>query len=116
MTQDDDAIVSTYQRQYRPPAGRSCTSNGCEPPEIEQTDEYEDDGSGGGYVAPVSPGACDESDLRDALRSIGGFSSGNACVDNCIDRAIRCAGAAGCVLTDACMNQEIACVQSCFMR
>jgi hypothetical protein len=93
-----------------------CTDNGCEPPQIEETAGFEDDGSGGDYVEPSSSGSCDESDIRDALSRIGGFSSGNSCVDNCIDRALSCAGAAGCVLTDACINQEISCVQNCFMR
>lgn len=98
------------------PSDMLCTSNGCEPPEIEETGGFEDDGPGGGYVKPVSSGSCDESDIRDALSSIGGFSSGNSCIDHCIDRALSCAGAAGCVLTDSCMNQEISCVQNCFMR
>jgi hypothetical protein len=87
------------------PSGTRCSGGGCQP--IPQG------GSGGSFGGGVSTGSCDEAAIRMAL---GGFSSGNGCVDGCINNAIRCAGANGCVLTSACQNAEISCVQGCFRQ
>jgi len=68
-------------------------------------------GSPAGASGGFSSGDCDEALIRAQL---GSFSSGNGCVDGCISSAVHCAGVAGCVLTSACQNAEISCVQSCF--
>jgi hypothetical protein len=96
------------------PSGTRCAGSGCEP--LEQAggggdDEGEAGRSGVGQPGGGDFGDCDEDALRAAL---GGFSSGNACVDGCIDDALVCAGRSGCVLTSQCQNAETACVMSCF--
>jgi hypothetical protein len=93
------------------PSYMRCAGGGCEP--IEEEDPGSAGTSGGGGVSGggISTGACDEATIRAA---IGSFSSGNACVDNCVNEAIACAGRNGCTLTNDCANTETSCVTACF--
>jgi hypothetical protein len=93
------------------PSGTSCDGQQCMEPEPEpepMTTPDEQPPIGG-----TPDGTCDTEDL---LAALGGASSGNGCVDGCIQAALRCAGAAGCVLTAACQNAETACVTACFQQ
>lgn len=93
---------------YCCPDGTQCDGDSCmELPEPEQPDPPEVS------QPPISGGDCDTADL---LAALGTSSSGDPCVDGCIQAALRCAGAAGCVLTSECQNGEIACVMGCFSR
>jgi hypothetical protein len=95
---------------YCCPGGSLCNGDRCMPELTEEPeDEYPEPPVTGG---PGNP----DCDTEDLLAALGGASSGNACVDACIQNALRCAGAAGCVLTPQCQQAETSCVMGCFPR